>query len=100
MEENKEELISFSNAVHIAALIHKIQEGEMLTDPEQQELDGWLRENDRHVKVYQQLMDRKKVMAEVSAIQEYDTDGVADQIFQRLSVTLPDQSRRIPLVRQ
>jgi ferric-dicitrate binding protein FerR (iron transport regulator) len=98
--ENTGENSKAARAIHIAGLVHKVQEKESLSDQEQAELNEWRRETD-HEDLFVQLNDRKSFIAEVKGMEEYNNTGEAvNVIFGRLGLKLPDQSRRISLLRR
>lgn len=98
--ENTGENSKADRAIHIAGLIHKVQEKKPLSDEEQEELNEWRREAG-HKELFVQLNDRKSFIAEVKSMEEYNNTGEAvNVIFDRLGLKLPDQSRRISLLRR
>jgi transmembrane sensor len=89
-----QENTSAAHAIHMAALIHKVREGEPLTDQEQQELDKW-RSQEHHEAEFQDLTDRKKVIAEVREMADYDTGEAIHVIFDQLGLKTLHGVRRI-----
>jgi transmembrane sensor len=87
-------------AVHIASLIAKVQEKEPLSEEEQRELVEWLEKEERHVALYNQLLDRKWLMKRVDGIGDYDTAKAVKQILGRLELTLPVSRSRISMIRR
>lgn len=75
-------------ASRIALLIHRSREREPLTPEEQAELDYWRGQPD-HEALYQRLMDRSKVIAELRALEAYDADAATRSIFEALQLPMP-----------
>ena len=73
-------------ALYIASLIHKLQEKESLSQQEQQQLNEWCKP-EKQEEVFQQLMDRKKFIAEVRGMNDYDSNAAVHAIFDRLGLT-------------
>ena len=97
--ENTGENNKAAQAVHLAGLIHKVQEKEPLSDQEQAELNEWRREAD-HEELFVQLNDRKSFIAGLRGMQGYNNTGEAvNIIFDRLGLTLPDQAGKIHRLR-
>ncbi|MBN9384997.1 MAG: FecR domain-containing protein [Chitinophagaceae bacterium] len=93
--DNNEEIRRSEDAVHIAALIYKIQEKEALTDEEQQELDAWVRENKDHAALYERLMDRRGRMSELKGLEEFDTAKAVRAIFDQTGLAPVRQTGRV-----
>lgn len=94
--DNNEEIRRSEDAVHIAAIIHKVQEKEVLTDQEQRDLDAWVQENKDHAALYDRLMDRSRRMAELKELEAYDTAKAVHAIFDQVGLTPVRQIRRVP----
>ena len=100
--ENIPENTDAAYAVHIASLIHKVQEQESLTGEEQRELDDW-RKKAGHDALFVQLTSRKAVISGVRALNEYTGDAIeaAETVFGRLGlVPAGKRTRRIMLRRR
>jgi transmembrane sensor len=99
--EYNQENIQAALAVHIASLIHKVQENEPLTDQEQRELDEW-RQKAPHDGLFAQLSDRQSTISEVKEMNGYDSDTVmaVNTIFDHLGLVHPRQARRVLLLKR
>jgi transmembrane sensor len=96
--ENNPENINATHAIHIASLIHKLQEQETLSEREEQELNEWRQQGNRE-EFLTRLMDRKKFIAGVKGMNDYDSNAAIHAIFDRLGLTPPRQIKRLILWR-
>lgn len=72
-------------SLYISNLIHRLQEGEPLSEQEQKHLDEWRQPAGREA-VFQELMDRKRFISDVRRMNDFDGDVAVDTIFGRLGL--------------
>lgn len=97
MENNPDSNAEY--AIYIASLIHKLREKELLSEREQLELDLW-RKSGNQEEVFQQLMDRKTLIAAVREMSDYDGETAVNSIFSRLGLRPPLRARRRLLLKR
>jgi len=96
MEPNEENI---NHAVHIATLIRRLHEKEILSAEEEEELMQWQQE-DGNQKLLEQLQDRKAVATELRQLKAYDTDSAVKGIFNQLGIAVPASVRKMnPILR-
>jgi transmembrane sensor len=86
-------------ALYIASLIHRLQEKEVLSEQELRELREW-RDLGNQEEVFQQLMDRKALVAAVKELNDYDDEAAVKEIFSRLGLQSPRRIRRTLLLKR
>lgn len=92
MENNPNSNAEYS--LYISSLIHRLREKEVLNEQETKDLDEWRKPGGRE-EVFQELMDRKRFVAGVKEMNNYDGDEAVNTIFSRLGLRTPLQVRRM-----
>jgi len=85
--------------LYISSLIHRLREREVLNEQETKDLDEWRKPGGREA-VFQELMDRKRFVAGVKEMNEYDGEEAVDTIFSRLGLRTPLQVRRMAFLKR
>lgn len=78
---------SNGRAVTLAGLIYKYREKEPLTAGEQKNLDDWLNENEANKKLFDELLQRDRLAAELESLKKYNEDNAVFTIFAALGVS-------------
>ena len=91
MDELDDTNAEYIRAVNLAGLIYKYREKELLTEQERQELDDWVNKTDAHKKLFDELLQRERVIAELEALNGYDDDKAVRKIFAAIGL-LPSEA--------
>ena len=92
MENNPNSNAEYS--LYISSLIHRLREREVLNEQEIKDLDEWRKPGGRE-DVFQELIDRKRFVAGVKEMNNYDGEDAVNTIFSRLGLRTPLQVRRM-----
>ncbi|HXO76424.1 MAG TPA: hypothetical protein VN824_14325, partial [Puia sp.] len=97
MENNPNSNAEYS--LYISSLIHRVREKEVLNEQETKDLDEWRKPGGRE-EVFQELMDRKRFVAGLKEMNNYDGEDAMNTIFSRLGLRTPLQLRRIAFLKR
>lgn len=61
-------------------------EKELLSDKEQEDLNAWIKEDERHALAYTELQDREALVEELRRLAGYDTELVTKRLFEQLGI--------------
>jgi transmembrane sensor len=92
LENNPNSNVEYS--LYISSLIHRLREKEVLNEQEMKDLDEWRKPGGRE-EVFQELMDRKRFVAGMKEMNNYDGEAAVNTIFSLLGLRTPLQVRRM-----
>ena len=86
MENNS---VNTDHILYIASLIHRVREKETLSEQEQLDLDTWRRSDDRNARLYEELQDRRRLVAEVKGLLNTDYTAATRELYEKIGISKP-----------
>jgi ferric-dicitrate binding protein FerR (iron transport regulator) len=75
--------------LYIASLIHRVREKETLSEQEQLDLDNWRASDDCNARLYEELQDRSRLVAEVKELVNTDYTTATQELFEKIGISRP-----------
>jgi ferric-dicitrate binding protein FerR (iron transport regulator) len=85
-------------ALYIVRLIRKQNDG-TISPEEVRYLRDWLAADREHEKMYRKVMDTGQFASDLLALEQYDADAMAQRIFNKAGLELPEE-QRIPTLKR
>ncbi|MBS1602367.1 MAG: FecR domain-containing protein [Bacteroidetes bacterium] len=77
----------YIRAVTVAGIIYKFREKQPLTAGERQDLDDWINKGDANKTLFDELLQRERVVAELEALNGYDYDSAVSSVFAAIGLS-------------
>jgi ferric-dicitrate binding protein FerR (iron transport regulator) len=79
--------VNTDHILYIASLIHRVREKETLSEQEQLDLDNWRWSDDRNDRLYEELQDRRRLVAEVKELTNTDYTTAVQELYEKIGIS-------------
>jgi transmembrane sensor len=87
--------INIGHSLYIASLIHRTRERKVLSVQEQHDLKEWLDAAVHNAALFDEVNDRRKLVALLKELPRPDTETTVKEIFKKLGLALPATTRAL-----